>query len=103
SSRRRHTSCSRDWSSDVCSSDLMNGLANIRTNGLLLGMSEGELASRRDDIIAFAELGPFIHEPLRTYSSGMVMRLAFAIAIHARSEERRVGKACTCRAAPAQH
>lgn len=64
----------------------MNGLANIRTNGLLLGMSEGELASRRDDIIAFAELGAFIHEPLRTYSSGMVMRLAFAIAIHADPE-----------------
>lgn len=64
----------------------MNGLANIRTNGLLLGMSEQELANRRDTIIEFAELGQFIHEPLRTYSSGMVMRLAFAIAIHADPE-----------------
>jgi len=61
----------------------MSGIANIRTNGLLLGMTEEELTRRRDDIIEFAELGRFIHEPLRTYSSGMVMRLAFAIAIHA--------------------
>lgn len=61
----------------------MSGLHNIYTNGLLLGMTEPEIAARRERIIAFAELGPFIREPLRTYSSGMVMRLAFAIAIHA--------------------
>src|SRR5690606_1673290 len=61
----------------------MSGANNIRTNGLLIGMSEAELDARRDDIIGFSELGKFINEPLRTYSSGMVMRLAFAIAIHA--------------------
>ncbi|MAT51882.1 MAG: ABC transporter ATP-binding protein [Porticoccaceae bacterium] len=61
----------------------LSGLANIRTNGLLLGMTESELAHRKAHIVEFAELGSFIHEPLRTYSSGMVMRLAFAIAIHA--------------------
>lgn len=61
----------------------MNGLQNIRTNGLLLGMGEEEIESRRDAIVEFAELGRFINEPLRTYSSGMVMRLAFSTAIHA--------------------
>lgn len=61
----------------------INGMDNILTNGLLLGMTEREVNQRKSDIIAFAELGDFIHEPLRTYSSGMTMRLAFAIAIHA--------------------
>ena len=61
----------------------LSGLQNIRANGLLLGMTEAEIAQRRDAIIDFAELGQFIDEPLRTYSSGMTMRLAFAIAIHA--------------------
>ncbi|MFA5632400.1 MAG: ABC transporter ATP-binding protein [Porticoccaceae bacterium] len=61
----------------------LSGLQNIRTNGLLLGMSEAEIDERTEDIIAFADLGHFIHEPLRTYSSGMSMRLAFSIAIHA--------------------
>ncbi|MFA5546941.1 MAG: ABC transporter ATP-binding protein [Porticoccaceae bacterium] len=61
----------------------LSGIANIRTNGLLLGMTEDELDVRREAIVTFSELGPFINEPLRTYSSGMVMRLAFSIAIHA--------------------
>lgn len=64
----------------------MSGLQNIRANGLLLGMNETEVEARQDAIIAFAELGRFIDEPLRTYSSGMTMRLAFAIAIHADPE-----------------
>ncbi|MFN2287918.1 MAG: ABC transporter ATP-binding protein [Chromatocurvus sp.] len=61
----------------------MSGQHNILTNGLLLGMTETEIEARRERIIGFAELGRFIDEPLRTYSSGMTMRLAFAIAIHA--------------------
>jgi ABC-type polysaccharide/polyol phosphate transport system ATPase subunit/SAM-dependent methyltransferase len=61
----------------------MSGLHNIRANAMLLGMTTGQIAARREAIIEFAELGAFIHEPLKTYSSGMVMRLAFAIAIHA--------------------
>ena len=61
----------------------LSGKANILTNGLLLGMSADEVSERYDDIVAFSELGEFIHEPLRVYSSGMVMRLAFSIAIHA--------------------
>ena len=64
----------------------MSGLHNIRTNGLLLGMTEAEIAGSTAAIIQFAELGAFIGEPLRTYSSGMVMRLAFAIAIHAQPQ-----------------
>jgi len=59
------------------------GLKNIHINGLLIGMTPQEVAARRDAIIEFSELGRYINEPLRTYSSGMVMRLAFSIAIHA--------------------
>jgi lipopolysaccharide transport system ATP-binding protein len=61
----------------------MSGQHNILTNGLLLGMSEADIEKQRQHIIDFAELGQFIDEPLRTYSSGMTMRLAFSIAIHA--------------------
>lgn len=61
----------------------LSGRRNILTNGLLLGMSADEVHGKEADIIEFAELGQFIDEPLRTYSSGMVMRLGFAIAIHA--------------------
>ncbi|WP_295406223.1 ABC transporter ATP-binding protein [uncultured Thiocystis sp.] len=61
----------------------MSGIDNIRANAMLLGMTIEQIAARRSAIIDFAELGEFIHEPLKTYSSGMVMRLAFSIAIHA--------------------
>ncbi len=61
----------------------LSGDRNIDHNGLLIGMTPAEIAERRQAIIAFSELGEFIHEPIKTYSSGMVMRLAFSIAIHA--------------------
>jgi len=61
----------------------LSGRANIAFNAALLGMRPDEIAARREAIIAFSELGPAIDDPLRTYSSGMAMRLAFAIAIHA--------------------
>lgn len=59
------------------------GLQNIYMNGTFLGMSRETIDKRLDDIIAFTELGDFIYEPLKIYSSGMVMRLAFSVAIHA--------------------
>lgn len=61
----------------------MTGLENIHMNGALLGMTKDELDKKRQAIIDFTELGEFIFEPIKMYSSGMVMRLAFAISIHA--------------------
>ncbi len=61
----------------------MTGLRNIYMNGMLLGMGKKEIDEKKTEIISFSELGDFINEPIKTYSSGMVMRLAFSIAIHA--------------------
>lgn len=58
----------------------MNGRENIFLNGAILGYSEEYLKSKYDDIIAFSELGQFLEVPVRNYSSGMLMRLAFSIA-----------------------
>ncbi|AKQ65363.1 Teichoic acid export ATP-binding protein TagH [Myxococcus hansupus] len=59
-----------------------SGRENILINGIILGMTRAEVRARMADIIAFSELGEFIDEPVRTYSSGMYMRLAFAVATH---------------------
>ncbi len=59
-----------------------SGRENILINGIILGMGRAELKARMPEIIEFAELGDFIDEPVRTYSSGMFMRLAFAVATH---------------------
>jgi len=58
------------------------GEENVYLSGLLYGISEAELARRFDSIVAFAEIGDFIRQPVKTYSSGMYVRLAFAIAAH---------------------
>ncbi len=58
------------------------GRENIMLNGTILGLSSRELKERTEEIIAFSELGPFIDRPVRTYSSGMFMRLAFSVAAH---------------------
>jgi ABC-type polysaccharide/polyol phosphate transport system ATPase subunit len=58
------------------------GRENVFMNGTIHGMSERQIAERLDDIVAFAELDEFMDMPVRTYSSGMSMRLAFAIAAH---------------------
>ena len=57
----------------------LTGRANIMLSGLLLGFSEKEIKERMDEIVDFAELGDFMDKPVRTYSSGMKSKLAFAI------------------------
>jgi lipopolysaccharide transport system ATP-binding protein len=59
-----------------------SGRENIFINGMILGMTRAGIRERMDEIIAFSELGEFIDEPVRTYSSGMYMRLAFSVATH---------------------
>ena len=55
------------------------GRENVYLNGAILGLSRGEVDARLDDILAFADIGEFIDQPIRNYSSGMVVRLAFAV------------------------
>ena len=59
----------------------LSGRKNIFLNGTLIGMTHQECQAKEADIIAFSELGEYIDEPIKTYSSGMKMRLAFSIAI----------------------
>ena len=60
----------------------MSGRENIYINASIFGLTKKEIEERIDDIIAFSELEDFIDNPVRTYSSGMYMRLAFAVAIN---------------------
>ena len=59
-----------------------SGRDNVFLNGAILGLSTAEIRRRYQDIVDFAEIGEFIHQPVKTYSSGMVVRLAFAVAIN---------------------
>ena len=59
-----------------------SGRENIYFNASIFGLSRAEIDQRLDDIISFSELEEFIDNPVRTYSSGMYMRLAFSVAIH---------------------
>lgn len=58
------------------------GLENVYLNAAILGLSRSEIENRFDNIAAFADIGEFIHQPVKHYSSGMYARLAFAVAIH---------------------
>ncbi len=60
----------------------LTGKENIILNGVLLGLTRGEVEARLDSIVAFSEIERFIEMPVRTYSSGMYLRLAFSVAIH---------------------
>ena len=60
----------------------ISGRENVAINGIMLGLTRREVEERFDAIIDFAELRPFIDAPVKTYSSGMYMRLGFAVAIH---------------------
>jgi ABC-type polysaccharide/polyol phosphate transport system ATPase subunit len=60
----------------------ISGRENVFINGIMLGLSKREIARRFDEIVEFAELRDFIEAPVKTYSSGMYMRLGFAVAIH---------------------
>ena len=60
----------------------LTGRENTYLNGAILGMGKKEIARKFDDIVAFAEVGDFIDTPLKHYSTGMQMRLAFAVAAH---------------------
>ena len=64
----------------------MTGRENIYMNGAILGMSKAEVDSKLDQIIAFSECGDFIDTPVKRYSSGMFVKLAFAVAAHLDSE-----------------
>jgi ABC-type polysaccharide/polyol phosphate transport system ATPase subunit len=60
----------------------ISGRENVFINGIMLGLTKREIARRFDEIVEFAELTDFIDAPVKTYSSGMYMRLGFAVAIH---------------------
>lgn len=58
------------------------GIENIYLNGTMMGFTDEEMDAKLEDIISFAEIGEFVHQPVKTYSSGMFARLAFAVAIN---------------------
>src|SRR5215813_14233434 len=60
----------------------LSGVENLRLNASLIGLSRRRTEQLFEKIVEFSELGDFIHEPLRTFSTGMIMRLAFSVAIH---------------------
>jgi ABC-type polysaccharide/polyol phosphate transport system ATPase subunit len=64
----------------------LSGYENIFFNGVILGLTRREMQERIQSIIDFSELGSHIHQPTRTYSSGMLARLGFAVAVHVDAE-----------------
>lgn len=60
----------------------MTGRENVYINAAVLGMTRAQIGERMDDIITFADIGEYVDQPVKTYSSGMLMRLAFAVQVH---------------------
>ncbi len=58
----------------------LTGLENIRLNGAILGLTPADIQAKLEEIVSFSELGDFVRQPLRTYSSGMKVRLGFSVA-----------------------
>ena len=63
-----------------------SGVENIYMNGAVLGFSREEMDQKKDEILQFADIGDFVYQPVKTYSSGMLVRLAFALAINVEPE-----------------
>ena len=59
-----------------------NGIENVYLNGTMIGFSEEEIERKLPEILDFADIGDYVHQPVKTYSSGMFVRLAFAVAIN---------------------
>jgi homopolymeric O-antigen transport system ATP-binding protein len=64
----------------------LSGRENVYMNGAVLGMGRAEIVRKFDEIVAFADIGPFLDTPVKRYSSGMQVRLAFAVAAHLEPE-----------------
>ena len=62
------------------------GIENVYLNGTMIGFSKEEIDAKLDDILSFADIGDFVNQPVKTYSSGMFVRLAFAVAINIEPE-----------------
>ena len=58
-----------------------NGIENVYLNGTMMGFSEKEIEAKLPEILSFADIGDYVYQPVKTYSSGMFVRLAFAVAI----------------------
>lgn len=63
-----------------------NGIENVYLNGTMLGFSEEEITEKLDAILEFADIGDYVYQPVKTYSSGMFVRLAFAVSINIEPE-----------------
>lgn len=63
-----------------------SGIENVYLNGTMMGFSKEEIDAKLQDILDFADIGDFVHQPVKSYSSGMFVRLAFAVAINIEPE-----------------